>query len=346
VHAHVVAPEVEELAATRAGYDEHAALVRRRSGPESVAVNERQMADLAPLLTDVTARIDRMDAQGIDVQVVSISPTQYHHWVRDAGAAEEIARVSGAAVAAHCARRADRLVGLGSVPQQYPERSVAALREAVIDEGLRGVQLSSHAPEPAGAGVVELSDRRYDELWATACELGAVVVVHPMGCTLEDRLAPWYLSNSVGQPVEHTVALSHLIVGGVLDRFPDLRLVATHGGGYLPVWCGRADHAWRRRPEARTTGLPPSAYLRRIHVDSLVHDAGTLRELVRVLGADRVVLGSDHPFDMGSDDPVGDLRVAGLSDADTDAIRRGNAVRLGLLPTADSRDVHGTGAPS
>ena len=147
-------------------------------------------------------------------------------------------------------------------------------------------------------------------------------------CTLDERLDRYYLSNIVGQPAENAVALSHLIFSGVLDRHPGLKVVAAHGGGYLPTCLGRADHGWRVRPEARACAEPPSTYLRRIWFDSLVYEPGALRALIGAAGASQVVLGSDHPFDMGVDDPLARLRAALPPGPDLDAVRGGNAVAL------------------
>jgi aminocarboxymuconate-semialdehyde decarboxylase len=195
------------------------------------------------------------------------------------------------------------------------------------------VEISSHAPGFDGSRTVELSDPRLADFWARAEETGAVVFVHPFGCTLDERLDQWYLSNTVGQPTENAVALSHLVFSGVLDRHPGLRVVAAHGGGYLPTHIGRSDHAWRARADAHGCAHPPSTYLRRLYFDSLVHDPHVLRELVRVAGADRVLLGSDYPFDMGADDPLGALRAAGLPDIHHDAVRGANAAALLRLPS-------------
>jgi aminocarboxymuconate-semialdehyde decarboxylase len=132
----------------------------------------------------------------------------------------------------------------------------------------------------------------------------------------------------VGQPAENAVALSHLIFGGVLDRHPGLRVFAAHGGGYLPTHIGRSDHAWRVRPDARDCAHEPGSYLKRLWFDSLVHSPSVLRSLIGAAGADRVLLGSDFPFDMGTEDPVGGLRAAGLTESDFHAVRGGNAADL------------------
>ena len=192
----------------------------------------------------------------------------------------------------------------------------------MIGNGLAGVEISSFA------GDVELSDERLEPFWTRAEQLGAVIFLHPFGCSLDERLNVYYLSNTVGQPAENAVALSHLIFSGVLDRHPRLRIVAAHGGGYLPTFIGRSDHAWTVRPEAHECANVPSSYLSRISFDSLVHTPEALRALVAAVGSDRVVLGSDFPFDMGVADPVERVEAAGLTPAEVDAILRGNAERL------------------
>ncbi|MFE7302523.1 amidohydrolase family protein [Streptomyces sp. NPDC057579] len=333
VHAHLWAAAVEALVAGRPGHAEHVELADRRLGAASVAVGAVRLRDQLALLVDVESRLGAMDAMGVVAQVVSVTPTQFHHWVPDPGLAAEVARATNEAVAGHCALRPDRLTGLGVVPQQFAELAPAALEDAVLRQGLRGVALSSHAPGPAGRAPLELSDRRYDALWQRAVELEAVVFLHPWGCTLDDRLARWYLANSVGQPVEHAVALSHIIVGGVLDRFPGLRILAAHGGGYLPGMLGRVDHAWANRPEARTTECRPSSYVPRLFFDSLVYEPEALVRLIEAAGPDHVLLGSDHPFDMGVPDPVARLHAAGLNSATIAAVASENAVQLNLAPT-------------
>ncbi|WEH42955.1 amidohydrolase family protein [Streptomyces sp. AM 2-1-1] len=321
VHAHVLLPEVEALVAGLPGLAEARELDARRNGPAALAVSGPMVGARIPKLTDVSVRLAAMDAQGVDVQLVSPSPSQYHYWA-DEETAEKVYRLAGEATAAHCAAAPDRLRGLGLVPLQHPGLMVPALDHA-LEQGLAGVELSSHAPGR------ELSDPAYEPFWSRAEETGAILFLHPFGCTLDERLDQWYLSNTVGQPTENAVALSHLIFSGVLDRHPALKLVAAHGGGYLPTHIGRSDHAWSARSDAGAgCARPPSSYLKRIHFDSLVHDPDVLRELIRVAGADRVLLGSDFPFDMGTDDPVAALRAAGLSEADFDSVRGGNAAAL------------------
>ncbi|WP_353946922.1 amidohydrolase family protein [Streptomyces sp. HUAS MG91] len=326
VHAHVLLPEIEEAVADRPGLAGARDLDARRNGAAAMGVNGPMVGARIPRLTDPAVRLAAMDTQGVDVQLVSPSPSHYHYWA-EPELARHICQLANRGTAAHCAEAPDRLLGLGLVPLQHPG-AAAGLLDHALAQGLLGVEISSHAPDPAGDRDIELSDPRLEGFWARAEKTGALILVHPFGCTLDERLDQWYLSNSVGQPTENAVALSHLIFSGVLDRYPALKVIAAHGGGYLPTHIGRADHAWRVRPDARGCRQEPSSYLKRLYFDSLVHDPYVLRELVRVAGADRVLLGSDFPFDMGSEDPLGALREAGLPDAALHAIGGGNAATL------------------
>lgn len=320
VHAHVFCPEAEALAATGLGYAAHAAEQRRRLGDVPARRNAQMFADLLPRLTSLAPRLADMDAMGVDVQVLSPSPTQYHDWAApDLGAA--VAQLQTEAIARLVAEAPARLAGLGAVALQYPDLAARQL-ETIVEMGLKGAQVSTRI------GGRDLSDPAFEVFWRAAAGLGAVIFLHPYGCTLEERLVPGYLSNVIGQPIETTLALSHLIGAGVFDRHPGLKVLAAHGGGYLPAYAERSDHAWRVRPEAATTPDPPSRYLRRIAFDSLVYTPAALAALVRRVGASQVMLGSDYPFDMGAYDLVEVLSAAALNEDERIGIAGGNAARL------------------
>jgi len=323
VHAHILLPSLHQEVERRSpeGVRDAAALELRRNGAESLAVSGPMVGARVPKLTSVAERLAAMDAQGVDRQWVSASPNHFYPWAPE-GLAVWIASEANRLIAAHIAQAPDRLTGLGLVPLQHPARMLECLDDAVLGRGLAGVEISSFA------GDVELSDERLEPFWARAEELGAVVFLHPFGCSLDERLDRFYLANTVGQPAENAVALSHLIFAGVLDRHPDLKIVAAHGGGYLPTAIGRSDRAWKVRPEARRCEHAPSTYLRKIWFDTVVHDPHALRTLVEVAGGSQVVLGSDYPFDMGLDDPVSLVRGAGLPEEVTDRILGGNADKL------------------
>ncbi|MDS2173439.1 amidohydrolase family protein [Nesterenkonia sp. CL21] len=323
VHAHLLMPDLQAEVERRdpAGVAAAAELEMVRQGEESLRASAAMIGSRFAALTDLETRLSRMDSQGVDRQWVSPSPNHYYPWA-DEELAVWAACEANRHIAEHVADAPDRLTGLGLVPLQQPQALVHCLEDAVSTRSLAGVEVSSFA------GDVELSDERLEPFWSRAEELGAVVFLHPFGCSLDERLDRYYLSNTVGQPVENAVALSHMIFAGVLDRHPRLKLIVAHGGGYLPAAVGRSDRAWRVRPEAQVCAHPPSTYLRRIWFDTVVHDAAALRGLVGAVGADRVLMGSDYPFDMGTDDPVSLVTEAGLDDDVREGILAGNAAAL------------------
>ncbi|MGW6032484.1 amidohydrolase family protein [Gordonia terrae] len=321
MHAHLAVRAVDELIADEPGAVRQRALDSASLGGASVAYNMAHFGALAVPLTDVDCRIKAMDSAGVDIQAVSPMPLP-HTWA-DRELAQRIVSITNAAVAAHCDQRPDRLVGIGTVALQYPDLAVRQLRTVMAQPRLRGVQIST-----AAAPGIELDDPSLEPFWCTAEETGAAVLIHPWGCSLGDRLNAYYLFNTVGNPAETALALSRIVFSGLLERYPRLKIWAAHGGGYLPTYLGRADHAWISRKDARTTSEPPSAQMRRIYVDSLVYSPTGLRHLVDNLGASQVTLGSDYPFDMGVTDPVDRLMAAGFDIPTVSAIRGENALRL------------------
>ncbi|HEY3902720.1 MAG TPA: amidohydrolase family protein [Streptosporangiaceae bacterium] len=319
-HGHLLVPEANALAAGSPGQAVDEAAERESFSADSLAVNAEQIRRVWPQLTSVDRRLADLDSIGVDVQVVG--PMPMHRYWAEPDLAVALSRTINEAVAGHCAQGQGRLRGIGTLPLQHPLVAVAELEYAAADLGLAGISVST------SVNGLELADRRHDPIWEAAAGLGAVVFIHPWGCSLGSRLAAHYLGNSFGQPAETALALAHLIFGGTLDRFPGLRLLAAHGGGFLPASLGRFDHAWLTRPDARSCAELPSSYLRRIWFDSLVYTPAALRHLVEAAGADRVVLGTDYPFDMGVTDPVERAVAAGLPAADQFAILSGNAAVL------------------
>lgn len=213
--------------------------------------------------------------------------------------------------------------GLATVPLQDPATAAAELAFAVRELGLRGAMVDPNAlGRPLGDGT-------FDPFWKVAADLAAPVVLHPFLLEAVERFGRHYLHNLVGYPFETTLAAASLIFGGTLDRFPGLSVVLVHGGGFLPYHIGRFDRAHEARPEARANdaGLP-SRYLRRFLYDTLVQRSDALGYLVQLVGHDRVMLGSDHPFWMGDPDPLRVVREAALDPAARVAIHGENAARV------------------
>ncbi|MGH3633846.1 MAG: amidohydrolase family protein [Mycobacterium sp.] len=305
MHAHVSVPALEALLASSPDHVEQLRRDAESLGPQSMAYNVKQLSVLGPALNDADLRLAWMDHANIDVQAVSPVPLP-HSWAGQT-LASQIVATTNAAVAEHCARAPHRLKGIGTVSLQHAELAADQLRQAVNDHGLVGVQISTTA------GPRELDHPSLNSFWECAVQLDVPVLIHPWGCTLGARLNLGYMFNTVGNPTETTIALSRIIFGGVLDRYPALRIWGAHGGGYLPSCAGRADHAWRTRSDARTCRELPSSYLRRMWFDSLVYDDHNLQHLATSIGPEQITLGSDYPFDMGVTDPVARVQPSGPS---------------------------------
>jgi aminocarboxymuconate-semialdehyde decarboxylase len=201
---------------------------------------------------------------------------------------------------------------------------VVELERIVKELGLRAVEISSNV------NGVDFDDPRFEKFFAKAEELEVLIFIHPIGFTDARRLRDYYLVNVIGQPLESTVAVSRLIFGGVLEHYPNLRICVAHGGGYLPYYAGRMDHAYKVRPECqKVISRAPSAYLRQLYYDTVIYTGESLSHLVRQVGSDQVLLGTDYPADMGEPNPVGYINsVRSLSRADKEKIWGGNAARL------------------
>lgn len=290
----------------------------------STAAGGRICVDVHAHLADPDAgplrRVADLDRMGIDVQLLGPMPTRVDP--PDEAEASGCVTATNTGIAGYCAAAPHRLLGLGTVAMRHPALAVRQMEYAVEYLGLRGFVV------PTSVGERPLADPRHDPVWRCAEHLQAVVFVHPGDCVTSARLAQLSLGDTVGHPVQTMVALSDLIFGGVLDRFPDLKILAPYGGGFLPPSIGRTDHAWTVRPDARGCQRQPSEYLSRMWFDSLVYTPQNLESLVEAVGPGQVVLGTGYPFDLCVTDPLDRLDASLLSDSTRDRIRSGNARRL------------------
>jgi aminocarboxymuconate-semialdehyde decarboxylase len=243
-------------------------------------------------------RLLECDGVGVDVQVLSTVPVMFSYWTK-AEVATELARFLNDHIAEMVAAHPDRFIGLGTVPLQDAEASIRELDRCVNDLGLAGVQIGSHVNE------WNLGHPNLFPFFRHAAEIGAAVFVHPWDMDGSVRMGKYWLPWLVGMPAETTVAICSMIFGGVLERLPKLRVAFAHGGGSFPGTLGRIEHGFNVRPDLVAVDNPvsPREYVKRIYVDSLVHDAETLDSLIRLFGADRVALGSDYPFPLGEHEP-------------------------------------------
>ncbi len=324
IHAHIVVPQAAKLA--KPHVDISRIPLAHFADATSKEINAQQEQDVGEVMTTIDRRLRDLDAMGIDIQVVAPAPGQNYYTV-DAKIAEQAHRLANDGVAEYCSRKPDRFVGLGVVTLQEPEIAVRELDYIMNDLKLRGVEILTNVDGQ------ELSDEKFRPFFAKAEALGAFIMMHPNGFTHGDRLTHYYLNNVLGNPLETTLALHNLIFSGTLARFPELKLMAVHGGGYLPGYSGRIDHAWGARKDSHADlPLPPTTYLRQVYLDTVVFSYHQLAYLIDVFGPDRILMGTDYPFDMAEYNPVGHIAgVAGMDELTLAQIAGGNAIRaLGL----------------
>jgi aminocarboxymuconate-semialdehyde decarboxylase len=285
------------------------------------ALNEKQEADIAAR-GGLDRRLADLDAMGLDVQIIKPPPPQCYYAV-PLEIAVEAARIVNDGVAELVGRRPDRFKGFGTVPMPDGNEAAKELERCVAELGFKGVQILTNVNGK------ELSDPEFAPFWKKAEELGVLVVIHPNGFTEASRLSRFYFNNVIGNPLETTIALHYLIFDGVLERHPNLKILAVHGGGYLAGYSGRIDHAWGARSDSKgDLPHPPTTYLKRVYFDTVVFTPHQLRELVRLYGAEHILMGTDYPFDMADYDPIGHVCGAGLDATTVAAVCGGNAKRL------------------
>ena len=323
IHAHVGVPEAAKFVAPH--LDLATIPLAHFATAETKALTQKQEADVRAR-GSLDQRLADLDAMGIDVQIVAPPPPQCYYTV-PVDIAVKAAQIVNDGIAAFCARKPDRLKGFGAVPMPDGDEAAKELERCIKQLGFTGVEVLTNV---AGK---ELSDPAFAPFWQKAEELGALVMIHPNGFTEASRLSRFYFNNVVGNPLETTIALHYLIFDGVLERHPKLKILAVHGGGYLGGYPGRIDHAWGARSDSHgNLPHPPTTYLKRVYVDTVVFTPYQLAELVRVFGADHVIMGTDYPYDMAEYDPVGHIAgVAGFDAATVAALAGGNAKQvLGL----------------
>lgn len=323
IHAHAL---VEKATAAAKRYlDPDKTSFVRSSTEETQALNKQQENDRRVNLTDLGVRLRDMDAMGVDTQFLLPGPSQSYYQV-DPSLGPELAAIVNDGLADVAKQAPGRLIPFGTLPMQNPEASVVELVRAVRELGIRGFQVLTNVNGK------EISSPEYEAVWSKAEELDTPILVHPLGFSQPDRLTKYYFNNVIGQPLETTLMLHHMIFDGVMERHPRLKLIAVHGGGYAGAYAGRMDHAWGARPDARG-GIqkPPTTYLKQVYVDTVVFATGQLKNLVEFFGPDHVLMGTDYPYDMGEYDPIGHV-VDSVGDAASAAkICGGNArVMLGL----------------
>ena len=320
LHSHIAVPRAAEF--VKPHLDLATIPLARYATPDSKALNIRQDADRASRMTAYDERLGDLDAMGIDLQLVMCAPNQCYYTV-PLDIAVESARMVNDGIAEYVAGKPDRFVALGTVPMPDGTEAAKELERCIKTHKFKGVQILTNV---AGR---ELSDPTFAPFWKKAEELGALVLLHPMGFTEGARLSRFYFNNVIGNPFETTLALHYLIFDGVLERHPGLKILAVHGGGYLGAYAGRIDHAWGARSDCQA-GLPkpPTHYLRQVYFDTVVFTPHQLHALIDTFGADHIVMGTDYPYDMAEYEPIEHLVSARLDQSTIAAIAGLNAKKL------------------
>ena len=274
---------------------------------------------------EIDERLKAMDAMAVDMEVLSINPFWYK---KDRDTAGKIIDIQNEKLAELCGAHPDRFAAFGSLALQYPDLAVQQLETAVKKYGLKGAAIGGTV---AGEN---FSDPKFHPVWAKAEELGGALFIHPQSPPeLADKLkGNGWLQNTIGLPTETTIALSHLIFEGTLDKFPTLKVISAHGGGYLPSYADRSDHACFVNPSGCDPNIQlkkkPTEYLKQLYFDALVFSPEAIRHLAAQVGTSQMMLGSDHPYPWEQHPVDSIFAAASLSKTDQAAILGGNAARV------------------
>ena len=271
---------------------------------------------------DIERRFKDMDAAEVDVHLLSVAPQTWLYG-QEAAVGVTASAIQNDEIARHIKEHPERFSGIATLPMQAPDKAADELRRAMRKLGLHGAMIGSNI------GGKNLDDPSFEPLWAAAEELDAFMMIHPGNVAGADRLRSYYLGNLIGNPLDTTIAGACLIFGGVLERHPKLNFIMSHGGGFIPYQGGRWVHGWEVRPEPKVhVKHSPAPYLDRFLYDTIVHAKAPLEFLISSVGANRVFLGSDYPYDMGTGECVRQVRAANISAADRDIILGSHAAKI------------------
>ncbi len=322
VHAHFV-PADSLRVASEIGQRQGLKLAKNERGRDIVTRDGKPyLSQPKAEFSDLELRLSIMDSQGVDMQLLSPASSYFFYWM-PAEQSLEYARWLNDRLAEAVAKHPKRFVALGSVPLQEPAKAVLEMERAMTKLGLRGVEVASN-----------INGRYFDDpgflpFWEAAQALDALIFVHPNQVVGADRMRDFNLANLIGNPTDSSLAFAKLIFGGVLERYPRLKFLVAHAGGFLPYTWGRLDRGYRIQDSTTSRiSKPPSEYIKLLHFDTITHSAMALEYLVANFGADKVLLGSDYPYDMGDPEPVQSLHRTKIGANELAAISHANAQRL------------------
>lgn len=322
VHSHVIPPTVvEAIAADPVGFS--ARIEEGGSGVKRVVPDQGYAYPLFEEFTDPEAKLQAMDRKGLDISVLSPPPRLFYYWA-EAEMGIRVARMVNDGIAEFVATNPNRFRGMATVPLQDPDAALAELERAIATHGFRAVEVGTSVEG------TQLSDARFRRFLRRAVELDVLVFAHPYFVGAKQGLEDYYLTNLLGNPYDTTVMIANLMFSGTLDELPGLKLCVAHGGGFTPYQIGRLQHGHRVRPEPRAnTKTPPVELLTRLFFDTVTFSPLALRYLANLVGVERLVLGTDAPFDMGDEEPLGTVEaIPDLADGEREAITSRNAREL------------------
>lgn len=319
IHAHII---VDEITRKLAPHDEWRPHTFWNDGQHFVEFGGRKLNSALREFVDVQAILIEQDKAGVD-QVVLTPWSSLFRYDANLETSVAVNRIQNDALA-RIAREYDRIAAIGTVPLQDTDAAVDELKRVMNESGLRGVEIGSNV------NGIYLGDPQFRPFWAAAEELGAFIAIHPVPGIGGSTMREYYLWNAYGNPAETALTASHILLSGLLEEHPDLKICLFHGGGQLPYQIGRLDRAYEMRPEARAKlSQPPGTYFKKFYFDTITHSAPALAYLIDLVGAEQVMLGSDYPFDMGYERPSELVNsLTNLSDDDRIAILGGNAKRV------------------
>jgi aminocarboxymuconate-semialdehyde decarboxylase len=325
LHSHVIPPTIVE--AMKRDPQRFGMKVEERDG--KIYFERRgQVSEMEPEFFSAEAKVAAMDRMKIDVSALSVAPPTYFYALPpDAGLAAS--KLSNDGIAQMVAKHPDRLRGMATLPMQDPDAAIVELERVVKEYKFKAVEIGTSVEGE------QLAHPKFRKLLKTIEQLGCFIFTHPYACSAKGGMDGFELFNLIGYPLDSTIMIAHLMLTGALDDLKKLKIVVPHGGGYVPYQIGRFEHGHQNRPAASSkTKSSPYEMLKRFYFDALTHDPRSTRHLINVMGADHVVIGTDNPFNMGYEDPLGRLDATpGITAEEREWIRsRTAAMLLGEQP--------------
>jgi aminocarboxymuconate-semialdehyde decarboxylase len=345
LHTHILPERWPDLR-DKYGYGGWVALDHHCAGRARMMIDGQHFREIQANCWDPAVRMRECDQAGVNVQVLSTVPVMFGYWAK-AIDAYDVSQMLNDHIAGVCRDFPDRFVGLGTIPMQETSWAIKELERCMNELGLAGIEIGSHINAPGN--YMNLDDPQLFEIFAAAAELGAAIFVHPWDMMGKDRMPKYWLPWLVGMPAETSLAICSMIFGGVLERLPSLRVAFAHGGGSFPFTLGRIEHGFNVRPDlvAVDNNVNPREYLGRFYLDSLTHDPAALRQLITLVGEQRIALGSDYPFPLGEGIPG--AMIESMSDLSRETKQRllaGTAIEFLNLGASRFDALHGDAARS